>query len=96
MAGTPAQHWEAPGSTTLLSLKAFKPIVFCVIYILKQPGLEVAQAELGSDRKAAWEQEQREPEGFCGWVEESLGCHHAEERGLRRGLPLCGQILSSH
>lgn len=56
----------------------------------------MAQAELGSDRKAAREQEQREPEGSCGWVEESLGCHRAEEGALTRGLPLRGQVLSSH
>lgn len=56
----------------------------------------MAKAELGSDRKADLEQEERKPEGVCRWVEESLDYHHAEEGELRGSLPFCGQVLSSH
>lgn len=56
----------------------------------------MARAELGSDRKADLEQEERQPEGICKWVEESLYCDLAEEGELRGSLPFCGQVLSSH
>lgn len=56
----------------------------------------MAKAELGSDRKADPEQEERKPEGVCRWVEESLDCDHAEEGELRDSHPFCGQVLSSH
>lgn len=96
VAGSLAQHWEAPGSNILFSLKAFKPTVFIMICILQPPGLRVAKAELGSDGKADLEQEEKKPEGIGGRVEENLDYDHAEEGELRGSLPFCEQVLSSH
>ena len=56
----------------------------------------MAKAELGSDRKADLEQEERKPEGICRWVEEGLDYNHAEEGELRESLPFCGRVLSGH
>lgn len=56
----------------------------------------MAKAELGSDRKADLEQEEKKPEGICRWLEENLDYDHAEEGELGGSLPFCEQVLFSH